>query len=128
GLSGAGGVTRVFPDGNALSVGVGADAIENPVVDSLLGAKGATLRPKGAIYFDRNGSLLWSVAIGAGNGLRSRIAVNLYPGVVRIVGFKPGFWLQIPRAPRPGDPEAVHDGKFRVGIVSSWGVGVAAGA
>ena len=128
GLSGAGGVTRVFHDGNALSVGFGADAIENPVVDSLLGAKGATLRPKGAIYFDRNGSLLWSVAVGAANGLRSRISANIYPGVLGIAGFKPGLWLQIPRAPKPDDPEGVRDGKFRVGIVSSWGVGLAAGA
>jgi hypothetical protein len=55
GLSGVGGVTRVFTGGNALSVGFGADAIENPVVDTLLGQKGATLRPKGAIYYDRNG-------------------------------------------------------------------------
>jgi hypothetical protein len=128
GLSGAGGVTRVLHDGNAFSVGFGVDAIENPVVDSLLGAKGATLRPKGAIYYDRNGSLLWSLAVGTPNGVRSRIAANVYPGFLRIAGFKPGLWVQIPRAPRAGDPEGVNDGKFRVGIVSSWGVGLAAGA
>jgi len=128
GLSGVGGVTRVLPGGNALSVGFGADAIENPVVDTLLGQKGATLRPKGAIYYDRNGSLLWSVAVGAANGLRSPISANVYPGTLRIAGLKPGLWVQIPRKPQPGDPEAVQDGAFRVGIVSSWGVGLAAGA
>ena len=93
------------------------------------GAHGATLRPKGALYYDRNGSLLGSLSVGAPNGLRSRISANIYPGVLAIGGFKPGLWLQIPRkAPRPGDPEGVHDGKIRVGIVSSWGVGLAAGA
>lgn len=128
GLSGAGGVTRVLNDGNALSLGFGVDAIDNPVVDTLLGAKSATLRPKGAIYFDRHGSLLWSLSVGAPNGLRSRVSANLYPGVFEIAGFKPGLWLQIPRAPKPGDPNGVHDGKFRVGIVSTWGLGLAAGA
>jgi hypothetical protein len=128
GLSGSGGVTRVLHDGNALSVGFGLDAIENPVTDTLLGTKGATLRPKGAVYFDRNGSLLWSLTVGAGNGLRSQISANVYPGVLQIAGFKPGLWVQIPRAPRVGDPEGVNDGSIRVGIVSSWGVGLAAGA
>jgi hypothetical protein len=128
GLSGSGGLTRVFHGGNALSVGFGLDAIANPVVDTLLGAKGATLRPKGAIYYDRNGSLLWSVAVGTPNGVRSRISANLYPDVLKIGPISPGLWLQIPRAPRPGDREAIDDGKFRVGIVSSWGLGAAAGA
>jgi hypothetical protein len=128
GLSGAGGVTRVLHDGHAVSVGFGVDAIENPVVDTLLGAKGATLRPKGAIYYDRNGSLLWSVAIGAANGLRSPVSANIYPGWLQIAGLKPGLWIQVPRKPKAGDPEGVHDGAIRVGIVSSWGVGLAAGA
>jgi hypothetical protein len=128
GLSGSGGITRVLNDGDAISVGFGLDAIANPVVDSTINAKGATLRPKAAMYFDRNGSLLWSLAVGTPNGVRNRISANVYPGVLRIAGFAPGLWIQVPRAPRPGDPEAVHDGAIRVGIVSSWGVGLAAGA
>src|ERR1051325_8561909 len=128
GLSGAGGITRVLDRGNALSVGIGVDAIANPVVDSTLGAKGATLRPKGAVYFDRNGSLLWSLAVGAPNGLRSRISANAYPGSFSIAGVKPGIWVQIPRAAQPGDAQGVNDGKVRVGIVGTWGVGLAAGA
>jgi hypothetical protein len=128
GLSGTGGVTHVLRDGNALSVGFGLDAIENPVVDSLTGAKGATLRPKAAIYFDRHGSLLWSLSVGAGNGLRSRISANVYPSVLRIAGMHPGVWLQIPRRLSGGDPTAVSDGSLRFGIVSSWGIGLAAGA
>jgi hypothetical protein len=124
GLSGAGGLTRVLHDGRAVSVGFGLDAIENPIVDSLTGAKGATLRPKGAIYYDRNGSLLWSVTVGSPNGLRSWVSANVYPGVLGVGRIKPGLWLQLPRR----DPQIAHDGRLRVGIVSSWGVGLGAGA
>jgi hypothetical protein len=124
GLTGSGGITRVLRGGNALSVGFGLDAVDNPVVDSLTGAKGATLRPKGAIYYDRNGSLLWSLTIGSPNGLRSWLAANVYPGFLGFAGVKPGLWVQLPRR----DPLAEHDGKLRLGIVSSWGVGLGAGA
>jgi len=125
GLSGAGGVTRVLSGGNAISLGVGADAIDNPIVDTLRGARTVTLRPKGALYFDRNGSLLWSVSVGAPNGLRSRISAELYPGFIGVSGFRPGLWLQIPRAPQGNAPE---DGEIRLGVVTHWGLGIAGGA
>jgi hypothetical protein len=125
GLSGAGGVTRVLGDGYGLSLGAGMDAIDNPVVDSTRGARTVTLRPKGAIYLDRNGSLLGSFSVGTPNGLRSRVSAELYPGFLGTKDFKPGLWLQVPRAPQPG---IASDGKLRLGIVSQWGLGIAGGA
>src|SRR4029079_3144772 len=103
-----GGITRNLGGGNALSVGFGVDAIENPVTDASLGTKTATLRPKASIYYDRDGSLLWSVTAGAPGGAVSWLTANVYPGMLRVAGVSPGLWLQLPK-----------DGGVRFGLVSS---------
>ena len=116
GMSGAGGLSRAIGGGQAISVGLGLDAVENPITDSTRMTKGATLKPKAAVYWDREGSLLASVSVGSPRGMSSWLTVNLYPGVVRIGRISPGFWLQLPR-----------DGGVRGGIVSSWGLGLGGG-
>ena len=126
GLTGSGGITRVLSNGHSISVGGGYDAIENVVVDSTIGAKGVTLRPKAAAYWDKNGSLLLSVTVGTPNGIRSFFSVEAYPGAFNVAGVKPGLWIQVPR--NRGALNSGNDGKFRLGLVSSWGVGIAQGA
>jgi hypothetical protein len=109
------GASRQFSNGDALSAGFGADAVDNPVVDSRTGAKTATLRFKTGVFYDRRGSLLWSVQAGS----RSDIAVvnvNVYPGLLGVGTVKPGFWLQVPRT-----------GGVRFGLASSWGLGMGYG-
>lgn len=116
GMSGAGGLSRSIGGGRAISLGIGLDAVENPITDSTRMTKGATLKPKAAAYFDRNGSLLASVTVGSQKGMASWATANVYPGVIRLGPIAPGFWLQLPRA-----------GGLRAGIVSSWGIGLAGG-
>lgn len=117
GMSGAGGVSRAIGGGNAISVGLGLDAVENPITDSTRMTKGATLKPKGAIYLDRNGSLLASASVGSPRGMSSWLTANVFPGVVRVGRFSPGLWMQLPRA-----------GGIRAGVISSWGVGLGGGS
>jgi hypothetical protein len=115
GLSTLLGASRQFANGDAVSAGAGLDAIDNPVVDPRTGAKGATLRFKGGIFYDRRGSLLWSALAGS----RTDVAiadVNVYPGLLHIGRLSPGVWLQVPRA-----------GGLRVGIATSWGIGIGHG-
>ncbi len=109
------GVSHALGNGDAVSVGFGADAVDNPVVDSRTGARTATLRPKGGLFYDRAGSLLWSLQLGS----RSDVAVvnaNVYPGVVRMGSLHPGLWLQMPRS-----------GGVRFGLATSLGVGLGHG-
>ena len=117
GMSGAGGLSRRVGTEHAISLGIGLDAVENPVTDSTRMTKGATLKPKAAMYFDRNGSVLASLAVGSPRGMSSWVTANVYPGVIHIGRFSPGYWLQLPRA-----------GGVRAGIVSSWGIGLAGGS
>ncbi|MDB4873746.1 MAG: hypothetical protein JWM41_192 [Gemmatimonadetes bacterium] len=115
GLSTLLGASRQLANGDAWSAGVGVDAIDNPIVDPRSGAKGATLRFKGGIFYDRRGSLLWSALAGS----RSDVAVvdlNVYPGVLRVGAVSPGVWLQLPR-----------NGGVRLGVTTSWGLGVGHG-
>jgi hypothetical protein len=117
GMSGAGGPSRRVGENTWLSAGLGLDAVENPITDSTRMTKGATLKPKVAMYLDRNGSVLGSLAIGSPNGMSSWVTANVYPGVIRIGRVAPGYWLQLPRG-----------GGLRAGITSSWGVGLAGGS
>jgi hypothetical protein len=117
GMSGAGGLSKRIGQQTALSAGIGLDAIENPITDSTRMTKGATLKPKLAMYLDRNGSVLGSLAIGSPRGMSSWLTANVYPGVIRVGPVAPGYWLQ-----------AVRDGGIRVGVTSSWGIGLAGGS
>lgn len=109
------GVSHPLPNGASLSVGAGADAVDNPVIDARTDAKGATLRPKGGIFYDRDGSLLWSLQVGS----RRDIAVvdaNIYPGIIRLGGVSPGLVFQMPRG-----------GGLRFGLISPFGLGLGHG-
>jgi hypothetical protein len=115
GLSTLLGATRELEGGSALSAGVGVDAIDNPVVDARTGARGATLRFKGGVFYDRRGSLLWSVLAGSRSD-DAVVDVNVYPGILHLGSARPGIWAQVPRG-----------GGVRVGFATSWGVGVGHG-
>jgi hypothetical protein len=105
------GLSYVTANGTGLSIGAGADAVDNPVVDSTTNAKGATLKLKSGVFYDRRGSLLFSVLVGSRRDLA--VDANLYPGVVRMGALRPGIWLQVPKA-----------GGVRFGVVSRWGFGI----
>jgi membrane-associated phospholipid phosphatase len=108
------GVSRDVGGGNKISIGAGADAVENPVADSTKDARTVILKPKAGIYCDRNGSLLMSIV--ARRGYESLATFNMYPGAVFGSRMPFGVWLS-----------PVRGGKLRWGIASSWGLGIAGG-
>jgi hypothetical protein len=112
GMSGSVGVSKTIGGGRALSLGMGFDGVPAvPATDSTLGSAATTL-PKATLYFDRNGSLMWSVAVGNRTDA-TRLKLDVYPGVFRVHGFTTGAWMQVPRA-----------GGFKAGIISTLGVGM----
>ncbi len=115
GMSSLLGLSYKRASGDALSLAVGTDAVDNPVVDPRTGAKGATLAFKAGMFYDRNGSLLASVQAGSRSD-NAVFNVNVYPGVVRLGGLRPGLWIQVPRT-----------GGIRFGVASRWGFGLGHG-
>jgi hypothetical protein len=115
GLSTLLGASRTLDNGDALSAGFGVDAVDNPVVDAHTDAKTATLRFKGGLFYDRHGSLLWSLQVGSRNDVAG-VSADLYPGVLRIGSISPGLWMQMPRS-----------GGVRLGVTSRWGFGIGHG-
>lgn len=105
------GVARRVGANDWVTVAGGADAPANPVIDSATQKKTASLEPNGALFYDRNGSLLASLVSrgGSDNGL----TLNVYPGLVRVGWFQPSFWVQQNKA-----------GGARFGISSNIGVGL----
>jgi hypothetical protein len=112
GESGAIGLSKTIGGGRALSVGLGWDGVSGvPATGTTAGVKSTTL-PKATFYFDRNGSLMWSVTLN-NRTEANRVTMNVYPGVFRIRGFTTGAWMQLPQG-----------GGFKGGIISTWGVGL----
>jgi hypothetical protein len=114
GVSGIGGLSFGRAGGTSLSVGFGAEAVDTPVVDTTTGARTAVLRPNAGLFLDRGGSLLVSVTRTGSSD--ASLAVNVYPGVVRLGHFSPGLWAQ-----------ALRGGGVRAGLVGPLGIGVARG-
>lgn len=106
------GLSRRGAQGSAWSGGLGLDAVDNPVVDDRTGAKTATLAFKGGLFYDRDGSLLFSILAGSRRGV-ARLTINFYPGMLNVAGTHPGFWFQIP-----------DHGAARFGIATRLGIGL----
>jgi hypothetical protein len=109
GMSGSVGVSKTIGNGHAISLGLGFDH-DTPLAGDTT-RSGAYL-PKASIYFDRNGSLLWSAFLGNRTDA-TRATFNVYPGVLRYRGFTTGAWMQLPKT-----------GGVRGGLISSIGVGL----
>lgn len=107
------GVSRGLGNGRALSLGFGLGSGTSPMT----GAESTRVRPKAGLFYDRDGSLLWSITAGSPPGYASWLSLNTYPGALRIGGVSPGFWMQLPKR-----------GGVRFGLASSWGVGVGGGS
>ena len=108
-----GGAARRFGDSTWWSLGFGWDARTNPVIDTTTGRKGVELLGNVALFVDRSSSLLGSIVLKS--GFDAGATMNVYPGVVRVGRWSPGFWAQILR-----DPKGV-----RFGVTSPIGVGIA---
>ncbi len=93
------GFSYARPNGDAISFGAGLTAKELVGVkgkdDSHLRSLTANLALTAGVFYDRNGSLLASL-IYAGKK-DNMIRLNIYPGMIRIGEFSPGFFLLINR-------------------------------
>jgi len=108
------GVSRRAPNGDWMSLALGADPIDNPVIDPETGRKSVVLKPQASIFWDRDGSLL--ATLGARGGRTEILTLNVYPGVFRVGGYAPGVWAQWLRT-----------GQLRFGVATELGPGLGVG-
>ena len=94
GNHGEGGLTYTRPDGSAFSLGAGFQAKALREIGD--NAQTADLVPSYGFFYDRHGSLLFSVT-GAKTS-RYRVKVNAYPGLLRVRGHTAGLFLAWNRA------------------------------
>ena len=97
-----------------VSLAGGWDPAENPVVDEATGRKTVVLNANAGAFWDRGGSLMASVVVRARR--QERVTLNVYPGVVRVLGRSPGLWAQW-----------LDSGQLRFGVSSTLGLGVGLG-
>ena len=83
------GLTYTRPDGSAFSAGAGLRAKE--LVELGNGVQTADLVPSYGFFYDRNGSLLFSLT--AAKTSRYRLRVNAYPGLLRIADRTAGLFV-----------------------------------
>ena len=81
------------PNGSAFSVGAGLQT--RALVDAGDNAQTADLVPAAGFFYDRDGSLLFSVT--AANTSRYRVRVNAYPGLLRVQGRTVGLFAMLDR-------------------------------
>lgn len=88
------GVSRDLGNGRSLSFAAGADVVRTPVIDSLTDTRSVDLEPNLSVFYDREGSLLWSVLARLDH--ETLVSVNLYPG--GITSRLPlGLWMHVTR-------------------------------
>ena len=85
------GLSRAFDDGTSWSFAAGFKA--SNLVDLGAGTRTVDLVPSGGLFYDRNHSLLASLLFARTKGYRVRL--NLYPGLVRVGGFSPGWFVAV---------------------------------
>ncbi|MEO8624276.1 MAG: hypothetical protein ABI625_24560, partial [bacterium] len=113
GLNVLGGATYTAASGRALSLGIGRGSDVVQLTDSTSDVRTVRLGARAGVFYDREGSLLASLVYdGSRNGL---VKLNIYPGIVRVRGTSPGFWLDVRR------------NGLRFGLAAPFGMGVAYG-
>jgi hypothetical protein len=89
GNHGEAGLSYARSNGSAYSVALGMRARE--LVDLGNNSRTTELTPSVGLFYDRNGSLLFSAQWA--NTSRDRMRINAYPGLLRIGPFSPGLFL-----------------------------------
>ena len=91
GTHGEFGVSHRRDDGSTFSFGMGLKASD--LVDLTEGVRTVKLVGTAGFFYDRNNSLLMSVLFSQSK--RDRMRINLYPGLVEIGSWKPGFFMAV---------------------------------
>jgi hypothetical protein len=111
GVSTVAGLSYGKRDGLAVSIAGGADAVTNPIIDTLTDRRTVIPKPYGGVFVDRQGSLLFSMMLRDSKEVVG--TMNMYPGVLNVKGYTTGAWAQY-----------LRDGTWRFGIVPTWGLGL----
>jgi hypothetical protein len=108
------GLSKRTGDSTWFSVGLGSDANSNAIVDSVTGRKTVLLLGNAGIFYDKGGSLLWSMVFRS--GYDAAATLNVYPGVLRFGRSRvsPGYWFGYMPERR----------EVRFGVTTSWGIGL----
>jgi len=93
GNHGEAGLSYALANGSAFSVGGGLRA--GDLLDLGDGMQTVDLLPSAGFFYDRNGSLLFSVTTARSS--RDVVRVNAYPGLLHVAGWSPGFFLACSR-------------------------------
>lgn len=107
GTNGVGGLSYKYKDGSAISVGAGLAASDLIVLDEKTNKKTLGLVGNFAAFYDRNNSLLASLAVTIKTDYM--INLNIYPGLVKLWGFSPGIWAAYNQ-----------NGNYIFGITATW--------
>ncbi len=107
GTNGVGGLSYKFNNGSAISVGAGLAASDLIVLDEKTNKKTLGLVGNFAAFYDKNNSLLASVAVTIKTDYM--VNVNIYPGLLKIGDFSPGLWGAYSQ-----------NGNYIFGITATW--------
>lgn len=95
GMNGLLGMSYEYRKSESITLAAGVRNAENILVPDVAGARKqtATLQWNAGIFYDRNNSLLCSILV---TGQRSYgLVANVYPGLISIAGFSPGFFAAL---------------------------------
>ena len=110
GNHGEAGLSYRRANGSAFSAGAGLRAAN--LLDLGDGAQTVDLLPSAGVFYDRNGSLLFSVTTARSS--RDVVRVNAYPGLVHLKGWSPGLFLACSR--HGGTAAGIHVLQLPIGI------------
>ncbi len=90
------GLSHTWDGGDCLSFGAGLKA--GDLIDLDAGIRTVDLALSAGVFYDRHNSLLASLQYAGTKDYMTRL--NIYPGLVRLGGFSPGFFLAVNRDDR----------------------------
>lgn len=91
GTNGVGGLSYKRDDGSFISVGIGLVAKDLIDLDKLTNKKTLDLVPNIGVFYDVGNSLMASLSITKKTDYT--VSLNVYPGLLKIGDFSPGFWV-----------------------------------
>jgi hypothetical protein len=114
GMGGMVGLSYTFRDQDSITLALGRVTDKLAVADERRAEFSITTQNSLGIFVDRGNSLLASLILS--QNTREPVALNIYPGVVPVIGRFLGFWILIDR-----------DGRPMVGVASRYTLGIGFG-
>ncbi|MGE5499244.1 MAG: hypothetical protein ACM3Q2_14270, partial [Syntrophothermus sp.] len=91
GMNGIGGASYKFDNGTSISAAGGLRAKRRYVINENTNQMTLDMVWNAGVFYDRNNSLLASLLVSGQSD--NAVNLNIYPGVLKLGKFSPGFWL-----------------------------------